>query len=99
MASWAYSEQLGKNRQGESAPARWSWYHRIARSIARCSVPSLWTVGIREVTLVTLLPPSSHRQCWCGLRDIRRLCTHLVNQRIQRYPQLSPVGIHSCALE
>jgi len=51
------------------------------------------------VTLVTVLPPGSQRHCWCGLHDIRRLGTHLINERIERHPQLSPVGIHSCTLQ
>lgn len=51
------------------------------------------------MTLVTVL--SLHRgcQCWCGLHDLRRASAHLVDQRIQRYPQLSPVGIHSSTLQ
>jgi len=34
IASWAYSEQEGKKRQGEGLLGRSDWYQRMLRSIA-----------------------------------------------------------------
>ena len=64
MASWVYSEHDGKKRQGDRAPVRCTWYHSIARSIARCAFPRLWTTAESDVTFVTC--PA--RVVWC-VRD------------------------------
>ena len=98
MASKAYSEQLGKNRHGDKAPARPRWYQEMASNIhvaprpRRCCcntvIPILWTGGVLSVSEVTLGSSCDGEWCWRTKATQRALVPGLD-------PALSPV-VPSC---
>jgi hypothetical protein len=48
MASYPYSEQVGKNRQREGWPGRNDWYQRMARNMARCGLVVICSLSVVE---------------------------------------------------
>ena len=98
-ASWAYSEQLGKNRHGDSDPARSRWYHSMARTMrrwvnTRSLVHRLWMWTASDVTAVTMRLPMDLWQPYRPAIERGRLgqagCPPLSPGFPSRHPQGAP---------